>query len=223
MKVLGLETSTHRGSVALVDAGVLVAHVVHEEPNRHAERMLGLVERALLEANWQRGELERIAVGVGPGAFTGIRVGISLALGLSLGLSVPTVGVGSLGAIALGHDPSDPRLRVVLRDARREEYFLGIYDAAGREQMSPRAVARTALAQTVVELVGDRDFVVLGQEFPGLPWEHGCHDQPPDALAVALIGAQLDPARSPASPRYLRGSGAERPQLAPSPLRLPRS
>ncbi|HEY4103147.1 MAG TPA: hypothetical protein VGM44_04620, partial [Polyangiaceae bacterium] len=66
MRSLGLETSTRRGSVALLENDAVVVSLEHEEPNAHAERLLPLVERALAEAGWPKSSLDRLGVGVGP-------------------------------------------------------------------------------------------------------------------------------------------------------------
>ena len=104
-RVLGIETSSRRGTVALVEDGQVVASLGHDVPNGHAERMLGLVDQALAEAGWAKASLDRIAVGVGPGSFTGIRVGIALAQGLALGLDYQaSAQIGSVAATyALEH------------------------------------------------------------------------------------------------------------------------
>src|SRR5690606_3316847 len=105
MRIVALETSSTRGSVALLEGtsprdARVVASRRHDVPNEHAERLLGLLEEALAEADWEKSSLARIAVGVGPGSFTGVRVGLSIAQGLMLGLGIDGVGVGSLRAIA---------------------------------------------------------------------------------------------------------------------------
>jgi len=93
VRVLAIETSTRRGSVALVRALVgavsgasvdrerseLLHELSHVQLNAHAETLLPLVDRLLLEAGAARSSVDRLAVGVGPGSFTGLRVGIALA------------------------------------------------------------------------------------------------------------------------------------------------
>ena len=100
MRCLGIETSTRQGSVALVEHDQVVSVRLHQELNRHGERMLPLVEQLLSEAGWPLSSLDRIGVGIGPGSFTGLRIGVALAQGIGLGLACPVVGVGSLHAMA---------------------------------------------------------------------------------------------------------------------------
>jgi tRNA threonylcarbamoyl adenosine modification protein YeaZ len=221
MRILALETSTPLGSVALVEAGQVRSSLTHDEPNRHAERMLGLIDGALEALGWDPQSVERVAVGVGPGTFTGIRVGLALAQGLSLGLSADAVGVGSLRIVALGHPAADPRTRVVVRDARRQEYFVAAYTAEGEELMAPTPVAQERVAGLVRERFGS-GVVVLGDRLAGLAWDHETECQYPLAGPLGLYASGLDPTENPLCPQYVRGPGADRPVMAPSPLKLPR-
>lgn len=223
MRVLGIETSSLRGSVALVEGERVVATAHHEEPHRHGERLLPLLDGLLADRGWSRSSLDRIGVGVGPGSFTGLRVGIALATGLSLGLGVPLVGVGSLQALAARHPASDPRLRVVVRDARRNEHFVAVYDVDGSERAEPQAVPQALTPERVRTLVGDEPFVVLGPLLPDLPCADDEPSRGPDAEAVARLAAHLAPDAHPALPHYVRGPNAIRPHLPPSPLALPRT
>lgn len=205
----------------------MVAYAVHEQRNEHAERMLGLVDLALHQAGWQKGLLERIAVGVGPGSFTGLRIAVALGQGLMLGLSRPGVGVGSLAAVAAGLPGDDPRARVVVRDARRSEFFVAAYDRRGKELFAPCVVAQEGAASVVSQLAegcGLRQgkWVVLGTDLEGLPCAQNEQTREPDARAVGRLAFNLQPESSPVVPHYVRGPNLVRPQLPVSPLVLPR-
>lgn len=224
MRVLGIETSCQRGSVALVEGDRVVAAAHHDEPNRHGECLLPLIDGLLGECGWSRQDVERIGVGVGPGSFTGLRVGIALATGMSLGLGVPLVGVGSLQALAAGHPSSDARMRIVVRDARRDEYFIAAYDPFGVELRAPAAIPQAQALEHVRTLVDDgAPYVVLGTPFAELPCEVSEFTRDPDARAVALLAQTFDPGLHPALPHYVRGPNAIRPQLPASPLSQPRT
>jgi tRNA threonylcarbamoyladenosine biosynthesis protein TsaB len=222
-----METSSTRGSVALVEGtsrldGRVAASRSHDQPNQHAERLLGLVEEALGKCGWDKGELTRIAVGVGPGSFTGVRVGLSIAQGLMLGLGIPGVGVGSLRVIAAGMDDSDERLRVVVRDARREEYFLAAYDSNGREVVAPHAIPQVGAWQAIAERFSDRPFVVVGTRLEGLDCVLTDLTTEPDARPLGRVALDLDPDSHPLLPQYVRGPNVVRPNLPVSPLTKPR-
>jgi tRNA threonylcarbamoyladenosine biosynthesis protein TsaB len=220
VRILGIETSSTRGSVALLDSGRSVCCLEHARENAHGESMLPLIERALDSAGWLRSQVERIAVGVGPGSFTGLRVGIALAQGLAEGLGVPLVGVPSLKAIALAVPADRAGSRCVLVDARRGELFLAAYDSEGAELLPVRLVpsAEAAVAASVglpepifvgsgAALLGSRPDVLCGPEtdYPHARWV---------ALAAreALADGQL-------RALYVRDAGAVIPRLPENPLR----
>lgn len=229
MRILALETSSLRGSVALVEGTCLAdarvcGFACHAEQNRHAENIWGLVDEAFGQAGWSKSQIERIAVGVGPGAFTGIRVGLSLGQGLMLGLSVDGVGVGSLRALSVSLSSEDERLRVVLRDARRDEFFLAAYDARGQEVVAPHAIPQAGAGDVVREMFygKDKDYVVLGTEVEGLPCLVGEGTTEPDARGVGRLGLSLCPDEAPVTPDYVRGPNVVKPKLPVSPLSWPR-
>lgn len=133
MKLLAFETSTEACSVALwLDGTVLSRHEV--APRRHAELALPWAEALLAEAGLARGALDAIAVGRGPGAFTGVRLAIAIAQGVSLGLDVPLVPVSTLAALARPAAlaaPSAPVLAAI--DARMGELYVGLFRADGAD------------------------------------------------------------------------------------------
>jgi tRNA threonylcarbamoyladenosine biosynthesis protein TsaB len=125
----------------------------------HASRLLVLVERALGEAGIGWPDLERIAVGVGPGGFTGLRIGIATARALAQARGLPLVPVSSLAALAAGTAAAGGAVAAVV-DARRGEVFAGVW-AGERELLAPAALAPEALAERLrgldlpVQAVGD--------------------------------------------------------------------
>jgi tRNA threonylcarbamoyl adenosine modification protein YeaZ len=227
-RVLAIETSSSRGSVALVEGthatGVRVlAWRSHDVENQHAERLLGMVEASLAEAGWKKNELTSIAAGVGPGSFTGVRVGLSLAQGLMLGLGIRGVGVGSLATVAAGLGRDDSRLRVVVRDARRGEFFVAAYTAEGHETVAPHTVAQVGASDWIGRRFEGQDYVVLGTEFVDLPCCLNELTTEPDARALgALVIEGPDHVQRPVTPDYVRGPDVIKPVLPPSPLDKPR-
>jgi len=221
VRILGIETSTRRGSVALVDRGQLILSAEHEARNAHAETLLPLIERLMAEAGWAKTALERVAVGIGPGSFTGLRVGIALAHGIGLGLDIPVVGVGSLASMAWAVPDGDGRVRYPILDARREEVFLAAYSADGAELEAPRALARSELESYAARLESAAEHVLLGEvcrEF-SLPHLLSTPETDlPHASFTARIGSLL-PESTPSDPMYVRDAGAVRPELPPSPFR----
>ena len=128
MNFLAIETSTEACSVALVHGDEIIERS-EVAPRRHAELVLPMADALLAEAGLSRTALDGIAVGRGPGAFTGVRLGVSLAQGMAMALDVPVVTVSSLQALAL-EAPEDDAAVLSVIDARMGE----IYVAAWRRQ-----------------------------------------------------------------------------------------
>lgn len=135
MKLLAFETSTEACSVA-----VWIDGQVHERfelaPRRHAELALPWAERMLAEAGIARSQLDAIAVGRGPGAFTGVRLAIAVAQGIAMGLDRPLLPVSTLAALAMR---AGGERRIAAIDARMGEVYLGLFE---RDGDGLRALAR---------------------------------------------------------------------------------
>jgi tRNA threonylcarbamoyladenosine biosynthesis protein TsaB len=162
MIVLGFDTATPSTAVALrlSDGHMREARddpAPGEHPG-HATRLLVMTGELLSEAGVAWSALDRIAVGLGPGTFTGLRVGIATARGLAQSLSVELVGVSSLRALAQGASaqPGHGRVLAVI-DARRGQAFAAAYSVAGRDSDSvdelapPRALAPEDLPSVAAE------------------------------------------------------------------------
>ena len=215
MRVLAIETSTSVASVALVEGGRLVLSRSHVRPKQSAERLLPMIAEVLAEAGWQRSQIERIGVSVGPGSFTGLRVGIACAQGLALGLAVPLLGVTSLRAMARLVPDSVPGVRCPLLDARRREVFVGGYGpgAGTPELLAPLAVAApSAQASVSGQLPGPLVWLGSGVVLAGIaPTFSSPETEEPSAHAVGLLAEELDPTDCPPVPVYVRDAGATLP------------
>ncbi|HET6545683.1 MAG TPA: tRNA (adenosine(37)-N6)-threonylcarbamoyltransferase complex dimerization subunit type 1 TsaB, partial [Rhodanobacteraceae bacterium] len=106
MNLLAVETATESCSAALL-AGTTLLTRSELAPRRHAELLLPMCESLLAEAGIARSALDAIAVGRGPGAFTGVRLALSAAQGMALALDIPVVPVSSLAALALDAPADD--------------------------------------------------------------------------------------------------------------------
>lgn len=142
MRILAIDTSSPAGSLALLAEGRLVAGAALEGQRYSTELMPG-IERLLSRAGCLPGELDALAVAVGPGAFTGLRVGIGSAQGLALGLRRPCLGVNTFEAWAALH--RDEEHLAVTLDALRGELLGGLWEH-GQPAGPPRTLAPEAFA-----------------------------------------------------------------------------
>lgn len=125
MNLLAIETATEACSVALVHGETIVARS-ELAPRRHAERVLPMADELLAEAGIGKHALDAIAVGRGPGAFTGVRLAVSLAQGMAMALDRPVIPVSSLAALALEAPEDDAAILAVI-DARMGEIYAACY------------------------------------------------------------------------------------------------
>lgn len=154
MNVLGLDSSTAASAACVVRADGEAFELVpaFEElsaPPAHSRDLLARAAAALDRAGLDFADLDAVAVGVGPGTFTGLRVGIATARGLAKAHSLELRPVSSLAALAAGIE-ADRRLPLI--DARRGELFAALYDGGGRTLVEPFA----ASPERVVERVHER-------------------------------------------------------------------
>lgn len=163
MRILALETSTRRASVALTDDDCLVARRLHEDPFTHAERIVPLIDEAVAESGFAKSSFDVIACGLGPGSFTGVRVALATAKGIALALDRPIVGIGSLRAMAAGIE-GEPRPAIVLPvlDARKQEVFVAAYDEAGTERLAPCHIPRASFGEVIAPYL-QRGALVVGE------------------------------------------------------------
>jgi tRNA threonylcarbamoyladenosine biosynthesis protein TsaB len=199
MKLVALDASTDWISVAAADARE--CRVVDERAsNAHAERAMPLLRQVLADMGWGLRDLDAIAFGAGPGAFTGVRIACAIAQGLALGTGLPLVPVGTLAALAeeARHRHGCPRVIAAL-DARMREVYVAAYEYAGgawREAMEPRVAGPDAIDALPGPWAGAGDAFA---RYPDLAARLGAApvhaDVRPSARAIAAL----------AMPRVARG------------------
>ena len=140
--ILNIDTSTKVCSVALTAEGSVIFNREDYEGRNHASLLSGYVADALSAMKEKELSLDAIAVGIGPGSYTGLRIGLSEAKGLAYALNVPLIGVNTLQTIAVTVMFSDffdeNVLFAPMIDARRMEVFTAVYDMALAPLMDPR-------------------------------------------------------------------------------------
>jgi tRNA threonylcarbamoyladenosine biosynthesis protein TsaB len=199
--ILAFDTSAAHCAAALLSADRVILREEAMEKGQ-AERLMPMLEEVLAEGGIGWRDLRAIAVGTGPGNFTGIRIAVAAARGLALGLGIPAVGVTRLEALA--HDL--PRPLRVLEDARRGEVYVQDFldDGPG-----PARMTRVEAIEPFIHMTGNA--AGAGGLRPAMPI----------AEAIARIGAvrATTPQPRPA-PFYLRGADAA-PPSDPPPVILP--
>lgn len=159
MKILSIETATLAGGVALMEeAGLIAEYRLHVEV-RHSERLLLAIDRLLTDSGTAVADLDAIAVSIGPGSFTGLRVGLSTAKGLAMGGRKPLVTIPTLEAMAWLFPYSNALIAPML-DARRQEVYWALFDMqeGGPVRLHPDAATSP---EAMLEAIGRLDRPVL--------------------------------------------------------------
>lgn len=158
--ILSIETGTDICSVALANDGELMALRESDEGRDHAKKVALFVDELLRETGVQPSDLDAIAVGKGPGSYTGLRIGVSFAKGMCYALNIPLIAIGSLDALTeVAREDFDAGILDIedeewakaklcpLVDARRMEVYAQVFDNEG-----------TALTDVVAEVVTEESF-----------------------------------------------------------------
>ncbi len=195
MNLLAIETSTQICAVALTENEHLLAEHRINIKNVHAARLFPVIRAVLDSASFEQQELNGIAVSIGPGSFTGLRIGLSAAKGLALGLGIPLVAVPTLQVLASQAPIRHGHICAVLQ-ARVDEYYAAVYL---RQNYKDRLIKETQIYyhDELYQIIPD-DACLIGhtsrlQEVDVL--KHGCFFAPQaaghlSAFAVARIGGQ---------------------------------
>jgi tRNA threonylcarbamoyladenosine biosynthesis protein TsaB len=222
MNVLAFDTCFGAVSVAVrlqLAAGEWVLRKLSEKrKSGHAERLMPMISEVLAAASLNLGDIDRFAVTVGPGTFTGVRVGVAAARALALAAGKPVVGMTSLALIAHGAaqmlgDARRGRTLLVAVDARQDMVYGQLFNADAAALTEPQLLPTTALAASIaaraVLVVGNGASAVAaaiaaagGSAEPLLL----CDD--PNAAVLARMAPDLDPI-SPVRPFYLRAPDAK--------------
>ena len=227
MRVLAIDTALEACSAAVLDTeqgGILASESI-PMVRGHAEALMPLVARVMSEARLEFLELDRIAVTVGPGSFTGLRVGVSAARGIAVAAGKPAVGLTTLAAYAapyIAADPVTPLLTAI--DARNNQVYMQLFGNGGRTLIEPKiAGLRDAVRAAVTgpaRVVGSaatllvnawpagerRPTIVDTARAPVIDW-------------VAHLGAAAAQALALPKPLYLRAPDAQPQDAAHLPRR----
>jgi tRNA threonylcarbamoyladenosine biosynthesis protein TsaB len=220
--ILAIETGSRSCSVAILHDAKMLAHERRETDHGHATMLMPMIEQVRAAAGIAYTELERIAVAVGPGSFTGLRVGIAAALGLSLASGVPAVGVssfhvaaaGTLGGVGKRHELDGFRFFVLL-DSRRDEPFFAELDRNLGFLAEP-AVMPVASFDAMLTSAGSA--IILGDapavSRPSNAFPEGTRrlPLPLDATMVAVLAGPPHRYDLPPKPIYVRAPDVTMPR-----------
>jgi tRNA threonylcarbamoyladenosine biosynthesis protein TsaB len=230
MNILAFDTCFDACSVCVARGGEVSASARERFETGHAERLVPMIDEVMARAGVGFADIDRIAVTIGPGTFTGTRIGIAAARGLALTTGIAMVGVSSLTVMAegasreLGLRPSGEDL-VVAVDARRGEVYAQAFGKSGAEEASPPLLLPVAEAaqlgrSSAVLFVGSGAGAVAEAAIEiGRSAEARLPDLLPDATALAALAIGRAPAEALA-PLYLRPPDAK-PQAGKSIARAP--
>lgn len=163
--ILNIETSSEICSVAVSKDGMIEFHIESEEPMQHASLLAPYVEKALDDLTRKELHLDAVAVSIGPGSYTGLRIGMSLAKGLCFAKDIPMIGINTLELLAVKgmfglRDAEGDEILVSMIDARRMEVYLAAYDFALNPVIEPRP--QILDQDSLQELSSRRKLVFIG-------------------------------------------------------------
>lgn len=200
MSILAIDTATQVSSVAVASADKLAAELTMQAKLTHSETLMPHIKEVLRMANVRKEQLEGIAVSIGPGSFTGLRIGLAAAKAMAYALDLPIVGVSTLKALAY-HYPV-PGIRIVsLLDAQKGNAYREIYEWEKGALTVVNPVEILPIAEILAECAeSGRETVLLGDiaarrirgkvDLPANVTVAPAHLVMPRAACVAMLGLQ---------------------------------
>jgi tRNA threonylcarbamoyladenosine biosynthesis protein TsaB len=219
MRVLALDTALDACAAAVLDTERpdLVATETVPMSRGHAEALLPLIARVMDAARLDFAALDRIAVTVGPGSFTGVRVGIAAARGIALAAGKPAIGLTTLAAFTAPHVAAGFAGTVIpVIDARHAHVYMQVFGPGGRAAMPPRLAAlgeavEAARSRAPALITGSAANLVAAEWPADEPAPQVVATSAPEIGWVARLGAAAQADRALPKPLYLRPPDA-RPQ-----------
>lgn len=218
MRLIAIETATMVGSIAIIDDEKVISEFTLNVKATHSEKLMAAIDHLLNVSGLGLDDMDGIAVSIGPGSFTGLRIGLSTAKGLSYALKKPLISISTLDALALNL-PFSKYLVCPFLDARKGEVYAALYKNS-EKTTDDMAVSPPSLIEMIKEdtvFLGDgiatyRDF--LKEQLMDIYHEAPLPLQLPKASNIAMLALKrlkngdLDDPFTLA-PRYIRKSEAE--------------
>lgn len=180
MPVLGIETSSAQASVALVKNGKVIAEKVFSETLGHSDKILLAIDEVLKKGKCKVSGIKKIAVGLGPGSYTGLRVGLATAKGLAWVNQIPVIGIPSLDSIVQSYFscwPGKKKTLSVAVDAKRGEFYFSQY-ALNEKGFAPKGKVKLLSLEEINRRLEKGEGV----------WGPEITKQFPSAAGIALLG-----------------------------------
>jgi len=215
MRILAIDTALEACSVALLDGDSVIAEESQVMARGHAEALMPMLARLREKAAFYFNVIDRIAVTVGPGSFTGLRVGIAAARGIGLATGIQVVGITTLEALAaplIARDASSPVVAAI--DARHNNVYLQAFGTDGDDIVSPRVASLAEALQLVAplrpRLVGNAAGL-LAAAWPAGEAAPAAVDQQPAPMIewVGRLGQLAEAGAAPPKPFYLKAPDAQ--------------
>lgn len=216
MKILGLDASTKTAGVAIVENGIVLGEIITNDKKTHSQKLMVIVDQILKNLKLKLEELDGIAVSVGPGSFTGIKIGMATAMGLSLSKNIPMVGISSLEALAYNVVEFKNIICPII-DAKRNEVYTAMFKFDGKEMIRLEPDAAINIEQLIEKLkLVSEDVLLVGQDAEKIYEEIRSKlkqnvylsNSVPRASSVAMLSINRE-FSSEIKPNYIRKSEAE--------------
>ncbi|WP_394850215.1 tRNA (adenosine(37)-N6)-threonylcarbamoyltransferase complex dimerization subunit type 1 TsaB [Pendulispora brunnea] len=209
-RIVAVDTSTALGSVALLEGERLVFTSERRLSNAHGESLLLAMDEAMKHAGWTPRDVERWAVGIGPGSFTGTRIGVATVKGIALGTGREVVAVTSFEAVRWGLVAAPDEVAVSVLPAMHGEVFVQWGDA------EPLHLPLATAPQRIGQEIAHGRLLIVGSGGPLVDWD-SIHERPvrlvndaphdvPHATSIARVAAQRTQSVEPTEvePLYVR-------------------
>ncbi|WP_208440268.1 tRNA (adenosine(37)-N6)-threonylcarbamoyltransferase complex dimerization subunit type 1 TsaB [Bartonella raoultii] len=217
MLILAIDTASIYCAVALIHHEFVIAHINERMHKGHAEKLIGHIAQVMTQAKMTLNQVDLIAVNIGPGSFTGVRVGVSTARALALALEIPAVGVSALEALAAQitpHQNTVSAITVVIEAGRNMFYHQNF-----NEDLTPLGEPGLKTIEDIIEdlpqqtrLIGPATDIIAQYMTDNKINKKNVRDkifcEAADIVSYAYLAANKQP-KDPPRPLYLRNADAK--------------
>lgn len=171
MRILAIDSATPVAGVALLSDGTLIKEKFSNFKKTHSETLMPMIDQVLRECECTIADVQALAVTIGPGSFTGLRIGLALVKGLAQATGIPVVGVNTLEVLAHNIYGSDA-LVCPLLNARKGEVYCGFYQVDGVKPLALAEMKACSPAEfkdealSILDKTGKKRIILLGDGYP---------------------------------------------------------